>query len=139
MAEIGAVASIITLVEATSTLVRVSRDLFLRWRDAPEEIQALARRLSFLDAELQSIQSAITNSHPLLSNAIIRQSIEELVTDLLERLQKLQTLHSRLDQHGKLRQKTKWTVKDAAAVTKMLCKIQEVEQRIANLMVLAVM
>jgi hypothetical protein len=72
MAEIGAVASIITLVEATSTLVRVSRDLFLRWRDAPEEIQALARRLSFLDAELQSIQSAITNSHPLLSNAIIR-------------------------------------------------------------------
>ena len=133
---VGGVASIITLIEATGVLARVSRDLVLRWRNAPHEIQALATRLSLLAAELQSIKNATARCHPVLTDAIIRQSLSDLLTDVRKRLTKLESLHFRLEQHGPLRQKIQWTAKDAGSVEKMLNKTQEIEQRLANLMTL---
>lgn len=132
----GGVASIITLIEATGVLAGVSKDLVLRWRNAPHEIRALATRLSLLAAELQSIKNATARSHPLLTDAIIRQSLSDLLTDVRKRLTKLETLQFRLEQHGPMRQKLQWTVKDAGSSEKMLIKTQEVEQRLANLMTL---
>jgi len=133
---VGGVASIITLIEATGVLAKVSKNLVLRWRNAPHEIQALATRLSLLAAELQSIKNAASGSHPVLTDAIIRQSLGDLLTDVRKRLTKLETLHFRLEQHGPMRQKIQWTVKDAGSTEKMLIKTQEVEQRLANLMTL---
>jgi hypothetical protein len=135
MEVVGGVASIITLIEATGVLAKVSRDLVLRWRNAPHEIQALATRLSLLAAELQSIKNATTRSHPVLTDAIIRQSLSDLLTDVRKRLAKLESLHIRLQQHGVMRQKIEWAAK-AGSVEKMLSKTQEVEQRLANLMTL---
>jgi hypothetical protein len=134
MEVVGGVASIITLIEATGVLAGVSKDLVLRWRNAPHEIQALATRLSLLAAELQSIKNATARSHPVLTDAIIRQSLSDLLTDARKRLTKLERLHFRLEQHGPVRQKFQWTVKDAGSAEKMLNKTQEVEQRLANLM-----
>jgi hypothetical protein len=131
----GGVASIITLIEATGVLAKVSRDLVLRWRNAPHEIQALATRLSLLAGELQSIKNATARSHPVLTDAIIRQSLSDLLTDVRKRLAKLEALHFRLQQHGAMRQKVDWAAK-AGSVEKMLGKTQEVEQRLANLMTL---
>jgi hypothetical protein len=136
MEVVGGVASIITLIEATGVLAGVSKDLVLRWRDAPREIQALATRLSLLAAELQSIKNATARSHPILTDAIIRQSLSDLLTDVRKRLTKLESLHFRLEQSGTLRQKFQWTVKDAGSAEKMLNRTQEVEQRLANLMTL---
>ena len=133
---VGGVASIITLIEATGVLAKVSKDMVLRWRNAPHEIQALATRLSLLAAELQSINNATARSHPVLTDAIIRQSLSDLLTDVRKRLTKLESLHFRLEQHGPLRQKIQWTAKDAGSVEKMLNKTQEIEQRLANLMTL---
>jgi hypothetical protein len=131
----GGVASIITLIEATGVLAKVSRDLVLRWLNAPHEIQALATRLSLLAAELQSIKNATARSHPVLTDAIIRQSLSDLLTDVRKRLTKLESFHIRLQQHGAMRQKVEWAAK-ASSVEKMLSKTQEVEQRLANLMTL---
>jgi hypothetical protein len=136
MEAVGGVASIITLIEATGVLAGVSKGLVLRWKNAPHEIQALATRLSLLAAELQSIKNATARSHPILTDAIIRQSLSDLLTDVRKRLTKLESLHSRLEQHGPMRQKFQWTVKDAGSAEKMLNKTQEVEQRLANLMTL---
>lgn len=136
MEVVGGVASIITLIEATGVLADVSKNLILRWRNAPHEIQALATRLSLLAAELQSIRTATAKTHPLLADAIIRQSLSDLLTDVRKRLAKLESLHFRLLQHGPTLQKVQWAVKDAGAVEKMLSKVQEVEQRLANLMTL---
>ena len=136
MEVVGGVASIITLIEATGVLAKVSKDMVLRWRNAPHEIQALATRLSLLAAELQSINNATARSHPVLTDAIIRQSLSDLLTDVRKRLTKLESLHFRLEQHGPLRQKIQWTAKDAGSVEKMLNKTQEIEQRLANLMTL---
>jgi hypothetical protein len=131
----GGVASIITLIEATGVLAKVSRNLVLRWRNAPHEIQALATRLALLASELQSIKNATARSHPVLTDAIIRQSLSDLLTDVRKRLAKLESLHIRLQQHGAMRQKVEWAAK-AGSVEKMLSKTQEVEQRLANLMTL---
>jgi hypothetical protein len=131
----GGVASIITLIEATGVLAKVSRNLVLRWRNAPHEIQALATRLALLASELQSIKNATARSHPVLTDAIIRQSLSDLLTDVRKRLAKLESLHIRLQQHGAMRQKVEWATK-AGSVEKMLSKTQEVEQRLANLMTL---
>ena len=136
MEAVGGVASIITLIEATGVLAEVSKNLVLRWKNAPHEIQALATRLSLLAAELQSIKNATVRSHPVLTDAIIRQSLSELLTDVRKRLTKLESLHFRLEQCGPMRQKFQWTVKDAGSAEKMLSKTQEVEQRLANLMTL---
>jgi hypothetical protein len=135
MEVVGGVASIITLIEATGVLAKVSRDLVLRWRNAPHEIQALATRLSLLAAELQSIKNATARSHPVLTDAIIRQSLSDLLMDVRKRLAKLESLHFRLQQHGAMRQKVEWAAK-AGSVEKMMSKTQEVEQRLANLMAL---
>jgi hypothetical protein len=135
MEVVGGVASIITLIEATGVLAKVSRDLVLRWRNAPHEIQALATRLSLLAAELQSIKNATARSHLVLTDAIIRQSLSDLLTDVRKRLAKLESLHFRLQQHGSVRQKIEWAAK-AGFVEKLLGKTQEVEQRLANLMTL---
>jgi hypothetical protein len=132
---VGGVASIITLIEATGVLAKVSRDLVLRWRNAPHEIQALATRLSLLAGELQSIKNATARSHPVLTDAIIRQSLSDLLTDVRKRLANLESLHFRLQQHGAMRQKVEWAAK-AGSVEKMLSKTQELEQRLANLMTL---
>lgn len=136
MEVVGGVASIITLIEATGVLAEVFKNLVLRWRNAPHEIQALATRLSLLAAELQSIKNATARSHPVLTDAIIRQSLSDLLTDVRKRIAKLESLHCGLQQHGHMRQKIQWTVKDAGSVEKMLSKTQEVEQRLANLMTL---
>ncbi|GAB7330321.1 hypothetical protein MBLNU13_g01958t3 [Cladosporium sp. NU13] len=136
MEVVGGVASITTLIEATGVLARVSKDLVLRWRNAPHEIQVLATRLSLLAAELQSIKNATARSHPVLMDAIIHQSLSDLLTDVRKRLAKLESLHLRLEQQGLMRQKFLWTVKDAGTAEKMLHKTQEIEQRLANLMIL---
>jgi hypothetical protein len=136
MEVVGGVASIITLIEATGVLAEVSKNLVLRWRNAPHEIQALATRLSLLTAELQSIKNATSRSHHVLTDAIIRQSLNDLLTDVRKRLTKLETLHFRLEQHGPVRQRLQWTVKDAGSTEKMLLKTQEVEQRLTSLMTL---
>jgi hypothetical protein len=136
MEVVGGVASIVTLIEATGVLAGVSKDLVLRWRNAPYEIQALATRLSLLAAELQSIKNATARSHPVLTDAIIRQSLSDLLTDVRKRLTKLESLHFRIEQSGPLRQKIQWTMKDAGSAEKILNKTQEVEQRLANLMAL---
>ena len=79
MEVVSGVASIITLIEATGVLARVSKDLVLRWRNAPHDIQALATRLSLVAAEMQSIKNATARSHPVLTDGIIRQSLSDLL------------------------------------------------------------
>jgi len=136
MEVVGGVASIITLIKATAVLAEVSADLVVKWRNAPREIQSLATRLSHLAAELQSIRSATANCQPVLMDAVIRQSLSDLLTDVRKRLDKLEDMHARLQEHGPTRQKLHWAVKDASKAAKMLAKTQEVEQRLANLMTL---
>jgi len=136
MEVVGGVASVITLIEATGVLAEVSKNLVLRWRNAPHEIQTLATRLSLLAAELQSIKNAAARSHPVLMDDIIRQSLSDLLTEVRKRLTKLESLHFRIEQCGPMRQKFQWTVKDAGSAEKMLNKTQEIEQRLANLMTL---
>lgn len=132
----GGVASIITLIEATGVLIEVSKKLVSRWQNAPHEIQALATRLSLLAAELHSIKNATSTSHPVLTDAIIRQSLSDLLTDVRKRLMKLESLYFRLQQHKPIYKRMRWTAKDASSVEKMLSKTLETEQRLANLMTL---
>lgn len=136
MEAIGGVASIIALVETTEELVHVSKKLVSRWQNAPCEIQTLATRLNLLAGELHSIETATSTSHPILTDAIIRQSLDDLLTDVRKRLVKLESLHFDIKQQKPFRQRMTWTVKDASFAEKMLSKTQEVEQRLANLMTL---
>ena len=137
MEVVGGVASIITLIKTTVVLADNSTNLVLKWRSAPHEIQSLATRLSQLATELRCIQNATTRSHPvLMMDAIIRQSLDDLLKDVQRRLSKLESLHARLEKHGSTRQKIQWAIHDASEAEKMLAKTREVEQRVAHMMIL---
>lgn len=132
----GGVASVITLIEATGVLAKVSKNIITKWHNAPHEIQALAIRLSQLAAELQYVRDATLHSHPVLADALIRQSLSDLLTEARHRLQKLESLRSRLQQHGNARQKAQWALKDSRSAEKILVKLADVERRLAQWMAL---
>lgn len=93
-------------------------------------------RLSLLAAELQSIKNATSKSHPILTDAIIRQSLQNLLREAHNRLRKLESLCLRLEKQHPLRRNMQWACLEAASAEKMLGKAHEMEQSLANLMIL---
>lgn len=136
MEVVGGVASIVTLIEATGVLAEVSKNLITKWHNAPQEIQALAARLFQIAAELHCIRDATSGGHPMLAEALVRQSLSDLLTEARHRLQKLESLHFRLLQHGNVRQKAQWALKDSRSAEKTLLKLADVERRLAQWMTL---
>jgi hypothetical protein len=127
MEVIGAVSSVVTLVETTSKLAKSLTHLAQRWHNAPEEILALAYATRNLATKFAFVESTITNSPSTLIDDVPRQGLTELVLKAKTDTNELDILHKRLDANHVILQKARWAVKDARAVKSALAMIKDIE------------
>jgi hypothetical protein len=128
MEVIGAVSSIIALVEATDKLGKGLTDLAKRWRDAPEEINALALATQEICIKFAYVEDTVTNSPATLVDDITRHGLTQLVSKAQSVTSELSTLHAKLRAYGIVSQRTRWAAKDAKTARNALAKVKDVEE-----------
>jgi Na+/phosphate symporter len=128
MEVIGAVSSVVTLVETTSKLAKSLTHLAQRWHNAPEEILALAHATRSLATKFAFVESTITNSPSTLIDDIPREGLMELVLKAKNATNELDLLYKRLDSYQTMLQKARWAVKDARTVKSALAMIKDIEE-----------
>jgi hypothetical protein len=128
MEVIGAVSSIVTLVETTSKLAKSLTHLVQRWHNAPEEILALAHATGDLATKFAFVESTITNSPSTLIDDIPRQGLMELVLKAKTVTNELDILQKKLNTYRTVLQRAKWAVKDARTVKSALATIKDIEE-----------
>jgi hypothetical protein len=127
MEVIGAVSSVVTLVETTSKLAKSLTHLAQRWYNAPEEILALAHATRSLATKFAFVETTITNSPNTLIDDIPRQGLMELVLRAKTITKELEVLYKRLDSYQTILHKARWAVKDARTVKSALVMIKDIE------------
>jgi hypothetical protein len=128
MEVIGAVSSVIALVETTSKLAKGLTHLAQRWHNAPEEINALALATQELCAKFAYVQETITDSPTTLIDDVTRRGLTQLVSKAHSVITELITLHARLETYDTILQKAKWAVKDAKSAKAALEKVKDIEE-----------
>jgi hypothetical protein len=131
MEVIGAVTSVVALVETTSKLAKSLAHLAHRWKNAPEEILGLARATRDLATKFAFVKNTITNSPITLIDDIARQGLMQLVLEAESTTKELDMLQKRLDEDKPVFQKAKWAIKDARAVKSALAGIKDIEERLS--------
>jgi hypothetical protein len=131
MEVIGAVSSVVALVETTSKIAKSLTQLAQRWHNAPEEIIALAQATRNLATKFAFVESTITNSPSTLIDDIPRQGLKELVLKAKNATNELDLLYKRLDANNLILQKARWAVKDARTVKSTLATIKDIEEELS--------
>jgi prophage DNA circulation protein len=128
MEVIGAVSSVVALVETTSKLAKSLTHLAQRWQTAPEEILALAQATKDLAAKFAFVENIVTNSPTTLVDDIAREGLLQLVLKAKAAIHELDTLQKKLDTYQSILQRAKWAVKDARMVKSVLATIKDIEE-----------
>ncbi|GAB7322040.1 hypothetical protein MBLNU13_g03089t2 [Cladosporium sp. NU13] len=128
MEVIGAVSSVIALVEATSKLAKGLTHLAQRWHNAPEEINALSLATQQLCVKFAYVQQTVTDSPTILVDDVPRLGLTQLVSKAQSVTAELSTLHDRLESYDAIFQKARWAVKDAKTAKTALDKVKDIEE-----------
>jgi len=128
MEVIGAVSSVIALVEATNKLAKGLSHLAQRWHNAPEDIDALALATQDLCIKFAYLQETVTDSPTTLVDDVTRGGLTQLVKKAQTVITELSALHERLDTCDTIFQKARWAVKDAKAAKTALEKVKDIEE-----------
>ena len=128
MEVIGAVSSVIALVEATSKLAKGLTHLAQRWHNAPEELHTLALATQELCMKFAYVQETVTDSPTTLVDDVARRGLTQLVSKAQSVTAELNTLHDKLNTYDTIFQKAKWAVKDAKTAKTALEKVKDVEE-----------
>ena len=128
MEVIGAVSSVIALVEATGKLAKGLTHLAQRWHNAPEEIQTLANATQELCIKFAYVEDTVTNSPSTLVDDVTRHGLTQLVKKAQSVTAEISTLQAKLETFGTVFQKAKWAIKDAKTATTALVKVKDVEE-----------
>lgn len=128
MEVIGAVSSVVALVETTSTLAKGLARLARRWHNAPDEIDALARATQALAAKFAYVEDTVTNSPTTLVDGVTRHGLIQLVAKANAANAELGTLQARLEAYDTMFQRAKWAVKDAKTAKTVLALVKDTEE-----------
>lgn len=128
MEVIGAVSSVVALVETTSKLAKGLAHLAQRWHNAPDEIHALVLATQELCIKFAYVEDAITNSPATLVDEIARRGLTQLVTKAKSATTELNALRTKLEAYDTVFQKAKWAVKDAKTAKTALAMLKDVEE-----------
>jgi hypothetical protein len=131
MEVIGAVSSVVALVETTSKLAKGLTHLAQRWHNAPEEIKALALATQELCIKFAYVQETVTDSPTTLVDNVTRRGLTQLVSKAHSVIEDLSTLHAKLETYETIIQKAKWAVKDAKTANTALAKVKDVERELS--------
>ena len=96
MEVIGAVSSVVALVETTSKLAKGLTHLAQRWHNAPEEINALAVATQDLCIKFAYVQETVADSPTTLVDDVTRRGLTQLVDKARTVTVELSTLHAKL-------------------------------------------
>jgi hypothetical protein len=128
MEVIGAVSSVVALVEATGKLAKGLTHLAKRWHNAPEEINALALATQELCVKFAYVQETVTDSPATLVDDVTRHGLTQLVKKAQAVMTELSTLHNKLEAKDHILQKARWAVKDAKIAKAALDKVSDIEE-----------
>jgi hypothetical protein len=128
MEVIGAVSSVVALVEATSKLAKGLKHLAQRWHNAPEDIEALALATQDLCIKFAYVQDTVTDSPTTLVDDVTRSGLTQLVKKAQTVITELSALHDKLETYDTIFQKARWAVKDAKAAKTALEKVKDIEE-----------
>ena len=128
MEVIGAVSSVVALVEVTGKLAKGLTHLAQKWYNAPDEINALALATQELCIKFAYVQETVTNSPTTLVDDVARRGLTQLVDKTQSVTAELSTLHTRLEAYNNISQRARWAVKDAKIARSALAKVKEVEE-----------
>jgi len=131
MEVIGAVSSVVALVEATSRLATGLTHLAQRWHNAPEEIRALADATENLAIKFAYARDTVTTAPTTLVDSVTRDGLVQLVAKANVANSELGTLRTRLESYDTIFQRAKWAVKDAKAAKTALATTKDIEEALA--------
>jgi DNA repair ATPase RecN len=131
MEVIGAVSSVIALVETTSKLAKALAQLARKWQNAPEEIHALVDATKELAVKFAYVEDTITNSPRTLVDDVTRHGLLQLVTKANAANSDLETLQAKLEAYDSMFQRAKWAVKDAKTAKTVLAMIKDIEEALS--------
>ena len=110
MEVIGAVSSVVALVEVTGKLAKGLTHLAQRWHNAPEEINALALATQDLCLKFAYVEQTATDSPTTLVDDVTRSGLTQLVGKAQSVTAELSTLHAKLETYDTTFQKARWAV-----------------------------
>jgi hypothetical protein len=131
MEVIGAVSSVVALVEATGKLAKGLAHLAQRWHNAPEEINTLADATKQLAVKFAYVEDTITKSPTTLVDDVTRHGLLQLVTKANAANVELGALQVKLEAYDTMFQRAKWAVKDAKTVKTALATVKDVERELS--------
>ena len=92
-----------------------------------QEIHALASTTQKLFTKFTFVQNTVTDSHALLLDDVVRCGLLQLMSEAETLMVELEVLQTDLEACGYIIKKTRWAVKDARNVTRILAKMDDVE------------
>jgi hypothetical protein len=132
MEVIGAVSSVIALVETTSKLANGITNFARKWQNAPGEIHALAEAIKELAVKFAYVEDTVTSSPTTLVDDVTRHGLMQLVTKANAANAELETLQTKLEAYDTMfHQRAKWAVKDAKTAKTILAMTKETEDALS--------
>lgn len=130
MGPLGAAASLLTIISATAFVTKSATRLLEAWQDAPEQIKSLAQLLTTIGQELESIRDVTAHGRASLHNAMMYQALGEQPGQVEARLWSIESLRSRVDGYGRVKQAARWAVKDRQALDRQFATLDPQQDRL---------
>jgi hypothetical protein len=129
MDPISGVASVWTLIEAASLLVKAVSD----FKDAPEELCALLRHLIFLKAELEQLGSLDEDKRDDLVPAFTRKSLATAFSAASDTITDIEQCCSGMSSRATVGKRLKWAILDRRTTSRLLDRLHGIESHLNTL------
>lgn len=127
---IGAVSSVLALVETTSKLAKGLSHLAKRWHNAPEEMNALANATKQLATKFAYVEDTITKNPTTLIDDVSRYVLLQLVAKASAVNSELEALRAKLEAYDMISQRARWAAKDAKNAKTILATVKDAEEEL---------
>ena len=74
------------------------------------------------------------NSHAFLLDDVVRHGLFQLVTEAQNLMEETEILQTNLEERGYIAQKTRWAMKDARIATRIMAKVEGIEDGLTKWM-----
>ena len=129
-----AVASVFTLLQATAILVKASRDLSRKVRNAPADLHALTAQLLAVQYELERIRHVSKEAHSDLLIPGLKQDIHDALIEARDGIASVDAVIDRAHGNEGMRAKVRWVRKDRAAVETAMSRVRGARDKLALIM-----
>lgn len=120
------------LVETTTVLASSIRNIYERWRNAPDDLLTLAALLVSIGARLDIVQCSAIESHALAIDAKSQLFLERLLEEARECILQFEDILVRVQRYGNFRQRAMWAVQEKQRMDKTMGTLRFVEEQLSS-------